>query len=152
MCFSLFALLWPQQEACTFPESAGNQAQVFLAAFRNLISTPWRAVGEAGVLRRVHGRNGRSADKESQISRPSEKHGVDCMAWKNGFTIISTAFCVASGPKLALVIILVMFMSGDRETSLLLPVSPKLSVEWLVLLQREGFCCYVMKELPYDWS
>lgn len=109
-------LLWPYQEVCTFPESAGNQAQVFRAAFRNVISPPQGAVGAAGLLGRVHGRNGRSTAKETQISRSSEKHNVDCVARKGGFTI-STAFCVAVGSKLVLIIILVVFLFGDRHLS-----------------------------------
>ena len=137
-CVSPCSPSFGHSRECTFP--AENQAQVLLAAFRNLISTCWRAVGEAAVLGRVYGRNGRSTAKETQISRSSEKPSVDCVAWKDGFTI-SAAFCVAVGSKLALITIVVIFIFGDRETSLLLPVSPRNSAERLMLLQREGFHC-----------
>lgn len=75
--------------------------------------------------------------------RFSEKPSTDRASWKDGFTI-STAIFVAVGSKLALITILVIFIFGDRETSLLLPVSPRNSSccckERVFTVKRQGNC------------
>lgn len=84
-------------------------------ALRNLISPAWRAAGEAGVLGRGHGKNGRNAAEETQLSRSSGNHSADRVAWKGGFTI-SAAFCVAVGSRLVLIIIVVIFSPASSQS------------------------------------